>query len=315
MGSLRSMFCRHAMCRKFIIICCAVVNMVQSHEFYDLKPVKLGCEIRGIDIGNPIPEEVIEQIKKDVTEHRLLIFKDQHNISPNGHVRIGRWFGDLESSFFTQHPKSPLRDIYRVSNDGSEGLRAIGTTSWHSDCLYLPKFCSYSIFHVINVSKEAETDFVPLNEIVEGLSESQLSKWEKLWLVVIRKEVRVDHPLIYSHPESNKKVLSLPTGFVKAFAWDTGDGTKFLSDREGSTEIRNEILSVLKRRLEDLKYPHMWEVGDFIIADNQAVAHWAPPSSQKPRTEVGLRVLHRVTVAGKEAPERKYDSFKEKDEL
>nr|XP_006818384.1 PREDICTED: uncharacterized protein LOC102802154 [Saccoglossus kowalevskii] len=131
--------------------------MVQSHEFYDLKPVKLGCEIRGIDIGNPIPEEVIEQIKKDVTEHRLLIFKDQHNISPNGHVRIGRWFGDLESSFFTQHPKSPLRDIYRVSNDGSEGLRAIGTTSWHSDCLYLPKFCSYSIFHVINVSKEAET--------------------------------------------------------------------------------------------------------------------------------------------------------------
>ncbi|XP_006818385.1 alpha-ketoglutarate-dependent taurine dioxygenase-like [Saccoglossus kowalevskii] len=131
--------------------------MVQSHEFYDLKPVKLGCEVRGIDIGNSIPEEVMEQIKKDVIEHRLLIFKDQHNISPERHVRFSRWFGDLESSTFTPHPKSPLRDIYRVSNDGSEGQRGTGTLAWHSDCLYMSTICSYTLFHMINVSKEAET--------------------------------------------------------------------------------------------------------------------------------------------------------------
>ncbi|XP_002736251.3 uncharacterized protein LOC100366463 [Saccoglossus kowalevskii] len=189
------------------ILCCSVMKTVTSHEFYDLKPVKLGCEVRGIDIGHPVPRRVTEQIKKDVTEHRILIFKDQHNISPKRHVRISRWFGDLESSFFTQHPKSPLRDIYRVSNDKSEGLRAVGTAAFHTDCLYLPRLCSHAIYHMVNVSKEAETAFVPLSEILKGLTKKQRNRWERLWMIV-QRTTRVVHPLIYSHPGSNEKVNS-----------------------------------------------------------------------------------------------------------
>ena len=42
------------------------------------------------------------------------------NISPERHVEIGQWFGEIESTFYN-HPKSPLRDIFRVSNDRTEG--------------------------------------------------------------------------------------------------------------------------------------------------------------------------------------------------
>lgn len=63
---------------------------------------------------------VIEQIQKYVTEHRMLIFKDQGVISGDRHVEISRWFGELESTFY-KHPKSPHPDIFRVSNDRNEG--------------------------------------------------------------------------------------------------------------------------------------------------------------------------------------------------
>ncbi|XP_002736249.1 alpha-ketoglutarate-dependent taurine dioxygenase-like [Saccoglossus kowalevskii] len=301
MSSLR------ALCVIFIL-CCSVMRTVTSHEFYDLKPVKLGCEVRGIDIGHPVPMRVIEQIKQDVTEHRILIFKDQHEISPKRHVRISRWFGDLESSFFTQHPKSPLRDIYRASNDKSEGIRPVGNEEFHTDCLYLPKVCSHGIYQMVNGSKEAESAFVPLSEIVEGLTKEQRNRWERLWMVV-QQTTRVVHPLIYSHPGSNEKVFFLPTDYTVAFEWDRGNSkTRRLTEPEETSQIRNEIHDVFTEHLKDLQYIHKWEVGDFIISDNQAVAHCASPSSQKPRTEVGLRVLHRVTVAGKEAPEKKYIS-------
>lgn len=65
---------------------------------------------------------VIEQIKKDVISHRLLFFNDQGVINGNRHVEISRWFGQLESTFY-KHEKSPHPDVFRVSNDASEGCR------------------------------------------------------------------------------------------------------------------------------------------------------------------------------------------------
>jgi alpha-ketoglutarate-dependent taurine dioxygenase len=49
-------------------------------------------------------------------------------------------------------------------------------------------------------------------------------------------------------------------------------------------------------------YRHAWQPGDFIMLDNLACAHLASPETQLPREEAGLRVLHRVVVAGGDAP-------------
>jgi alpha-ketoglutarate-dependent taurine dioxygenase len=62
-----------------------------------------------------IPETIVEQIKKDVHEHRLVIFKNQGVISGDRQVEISKWFGKLESTFY-KHPKSPHPDVFRVSN-------------------------------------------------------------------------------------------------------------------------------------------------------------------------------------------------------
>ncbi len=53
-----------------------------------------------------------------------------------------------------------------------------------------------------------------------------------------------------------------------------------------------------------VQYVHNWEPGDFIISDNLALGHEAHPDTQRPVSEVGLRVMHRVTVKGKKAPQK-----------
>ena len=89
-------------------------------QAYELHPNKLGCLVKGLDLKKEISGEIIAQIKNDVTEHRLLIFKDQGIVPPEKHLEIGKWFGNIESTFYN-HPKSPHRDIFRVSNDRAEG--------------------------------------------------------------------------------------------------------------------------------------------------------------------------------------------------
>lgn len=41
-------------------------------------------------------------------------------LAQNAQVRISRWFGALESTFY-KHPHSPHPDIFRVSNDRQHG--------------------------------------------------------------------------------------------------------------------------------------------------------------------------------------------------
>lgn len=55
-----------------------------------------------------------------MTEHRILVFKDQGIIGGQRQVDISKWFGELESTFY-KHPKSPHPDVFRVSNVQSEG--------------------------------------------------------------------------------------------------------------------------------------------------------------------------------------------------
>jgi hypothetical protein len=39
-------------------------------------------------------------------------------------VRISRWFGELESTFY-KHPHSPHPDVFRVSNDRQHGCTGL----------------------------------------------------------------------------------------------------------------------------------------------------------------------------------------------
>jgi len=56
--------------------------------------------------------------------------------------------------------------------------------------------------------------------------------------------------------------------------------------------------------VQNVLEPEYWldRAGDLVMSDNLAVGHEASPDTQLPRQQIGLRVMHRVTVAGKSTP-------------
>ena len=49
----------------------------------------------GLDLSKEVDREVVELIKQDVREHRILVFRDQQRVSPERHTAIGGWFGEV----------------------------------------------------------------------------------------------------------------------------------------------------------------------------------------------------------------------------
>jgi len=62
---------------------------------YCLSALQLGAQVTSIDLAKEVSKEVVELIKQDVRTHRLLVFRDQLKITPERHLQIGRWFGQI----------------------------------------------------------------------------------------------------------------------------------------------------------------------------------------------------------------------------
>ncbi|KAK2191525.1 hypothetical protein NP493_49g10042 [Ridgeia piscesae] len=148
--------------------------------------------------------------------------------------------------------------------------------------------------------------YAPLRELIEGLPEAQQQRWERLWMV---SDARLDriHPVIYSHPVTGEKTLCFHLGMTEAFVWDYGTPVARRTDQRETIAILREIHHEFVKDNGAIQYSHKWTEGDFIISDNLSVGHEATEDTQLPRSQVGLRVLHRTTIRGTVPPAKNYD--------
>eukprot|EP00884_Botryococcus_braunii_P003178 jgi/Botrbrau1/12861/Bobra.0188s0004.1 len=258
-----------------------------------------GVEVHGIDLKQNVAEDVKESIKRDVSKHRLVVFRDQGIVPGERQMEISRWFGDLDSTTFAKHPRSPHPDIFRVSNDAQEGCTGVGRTGWHIDGTFQNMPYGYSLYHSHSIPRKGATVFLPLKEVVETLSTEQRGRWERLWMVSDRRDGPV-HPLIYPHPITGETTMCFHTGMTRRFVWDWPNGRG--TDAVETLELLNEMEETFRGPCRSLIYSHQWRNGDFIMSDNLALGHEASPETQLPRSLVGLRVMHRTTVAGRHIP-------------
>ena len=122
-------------------------------------PAKLGVEVRGVNLSNELTQEVVDQMKKDVHEHRLLIFKDQGVVTGERHVEICKLFGEIKSSF-EMHPASPHPDVFTVSNDNILGHTEVGIYGWHIDGWFNREPHDIVVYHMVSVPRTGSTGMV-----------------------------------------------------------------------------------------------------------------------------------------------------------
>ena len=99
----------------FVFTVISPVSTIESeNDFYTLTPIKIGAEVRGIDLTLDPSPEVIRQIVRDTYRYKLLVFKDQKAISAQRHFDISKWFGEDVETLHRRHPKAEHPGVFRV---------------------------------------------------------------------------------------------------------------------------------------------------------------------------------------------------------
>lgn len=319
--------------------------MSMKNKFYKLQPLgqNLGAEILNFEFSSQydsshrkttknqnspsFSSEFISQIKKDVAEHRLLIFREQKTpISGQLQVDFSDLLGKVVSTFY-EHPKSPHPDVFRVSNDENEGCTNVGRSGWHIDGTFMMTPFKYQTMYFPSVCESGSTEFVGLRELYGSVSKEKQDFWSRLWMMAERRDAPV-HPLVYQHPDrfdeitmcfhcggqfvdgwlletsANSGKLPASTSFIDTNGLPTENVETFYQNHQIQNQITKSIenmeFGVSKLRID-------WKKGDFSINDNLAIAHYATPGTQNSAETAGLRVLHRTTVMGENCVPKKLD--------
>lgn len=270
----------------------------------------LGAEVTNVDTVN-ISDEDFSRLRLAWNEAGgFLVVRDQH-LEPKEQVAFARRFGHLfgeadqfqESVLQNLLPGQPA--LYRVSNkrdsSGQPLGRARAGTYWHSDVSFRRTPAQASLLYGIEVPDHGgDTQFASLTAAYSGLSGAMQSLLQPLNAVHDFRVAAVSsgtysaadlasgdfdganrwaHPVVVSHPETNKPTLYVNPGF-------TSHLEEF--DRRESDTLLDFLYEHCQR--PEFVYRHRWKPRDLLIWDNRCTMHCAIADY------TADRYLHRATV-------------------
>lgn len=271
----------------------------------DLEPLTgaLGAEVRGIDLSRPIDQDVLGRIKEALLEHLVLIFPEQ-DLTPEQHKALGARFGTLNLHPFVEGLEGHPEIIEIIKEKGEQHNWGEG---WHSDVSFLeepsmgsllyareiPPYCGDTLY--ANMYLAYETLSKGMKAMLDGLvavhSSGAAEEFSGPYLAMRAKgngEIRTEHPVVRSHPETGRKVLYVNRVFTRRFKDMTEAESRpllgFLCDHAERPEFTCRI---------------RWRENSLVFWDNRATMHHAVADYFPSRVGVGFRRrMHRVTVNG-----------------
>jgi taurine dioxygenase len=284
-------------------------NAKDPNSPLDIVPVTgtIGAEIRGVTLSGDLDAATVQAIQDAVVRHKVVFFRDQHDLDDARHEAFASLFGDPVA-----HPTVPVAEgsRYLLELDSKEGYAA---SSWHTDVTFVDAYPKGSILRAITIP-EAGGDTVWANgeTAYEALPESLRQLVNTLWAVhtnvydyaaVLQNAPKNDeaenarsafnrnvfastvyeteHPVVRVHPVSGQRSLLLGH-FVK----------QFVGLNQADSARLFQILQDHITRPENV-VRWRWRKGDVAFWDNQATQHRAV-------ADFGLqrRTLRRATIAG-----------------
>jgi len=271
----------------------------------------LGAEVRGLDLRN-IAGTSFSTIYRAWLDNLVLLFRSQH-LNPSELIAFSRRFGELDQAPVQESGRrfvEGMPELYVVSNvlkDGEPiGSLGSGEASWHTDMSYLEQPPMASMLYAIEVpASGGNTEFINMYSLYEALPEKLKGQIGKLWIKhdatynsggYLRQGVQpMDdprtslgsyHPLVCTHPETNRKALYLGRR-RNAYI----DGLSLAQ----SEALLDELWSYTSR--VELTWRNVWAVGDLVLWDNRCTMHRRDAFDPNAR-----RIMYRTQVRGKTRP-------------
>lgn len=284
----------------------------------------VGAEVRGIDLSQPIPEDVKQALRDAWSEHLVLLFRGQ-TITPQQYLEAASTFGKPQVGAAHAYYKKTGRKSYQHSDDVPEisilsnldqdgnpverndGLGSMEVV-WHTDNSYIEKPPAGSTLYSVEIPDDntGQTSFnsqyLALEEMPDDLRQAIEGKRSKqdatrnsagvLRPGITKPEKPEDvpgpmHPLIRVHPTTKKKALYLGRRRVWPSQYIEGysnDESEALLDRLWAHATQDKY-----------KWTHQWQVGDFLVWDNRSAMHYRDPINSSKR-----RVMWRSQFQGEE---------------
>jgi len=263
----------------------------------------LGAEIMGVDLRNPISDE-LKQKFLDVWHQHLVILLRNQTLDEDAQVRFAETFGTPAKNtsgrtFSAKHPSVML--VSNIREDGKPiGALPDGEMHFHTDQCHQATPAKATMLYAIEIpSKGGDTLFSNAYAAYETLPDEIKQRiagrraFNAYTTDTTLRSTNYDdakssywHPVVRTHPATGRKAL-----YVNR-----------LMTREIEGLPREESEAILEKLFDHQEesrfvYGHVWRPGDILMWDNRCTLHARTDFSAGER-----RLLRRVTILG-EKPE------------
>jgi taurine dioxygenase len=282
----------------------------------------VGAEVRGIDLSQPVPDDVAKALRDAWSEHLVLLFRDQEMTSDEyltacrifGRPQVGaaRAYYEKAGKLDTMHtlPTPEISILSNLDKNGkpvkeNDGLGSLEVV-WHSDNSYIEEPPAGSTLYAREIPNDNSgktsfnSQYRAYDELPEDLKKAIQGKRSKqdasrnsagVLRPGIKKPERAEdvpgpmHPLVRVHPVTGRKALYLGRRRIWPSQYIEG------VSQEESEALLNRLWAHATQ--EKYKWTHEWRVGDMLVWDNRCAQHYREPVNSTQR-----RVMWRSQFQG-----------------
>ncbi|MGH9688209.1 MAG: TauD/TfdA dioxygenase family protein [Candidatus Acidiferrales bacterium] len=266
-----------------------------------------GCEITGVDLRKPLPDEVLREVMA-AFEHFLVIMLRDQELSIDEHKAFSHYFGEL-----MELPQAPLyagdREMQEVRREVHDPVSVVPFTKFHTDSPFLQRPPKCMVMRAIDAPRYGgDTAFANMYLAYEELSDGMKKMLEELRVVYSGKDIwsknaKLDkdkqlrlreshdfkedqlenaHPAVRRHPTTGRKALYVTAAYFRHFeGWSAEDSRPLL-----------EYFAHMPHKLQ-YQCRIRWKPNTVIVWDNRFLQHCGIHDYENER-----RHLVRTTVIG-----------------
>ena len=271
---------------------------------FQVKPLTpaIGAVVEGVDLGQPLSDDLLGAIRQALLDHKVIFFEDQH-ITPVEHRDFAARFGDLHTHpLYPGVPEAP--ELFILDNHAGNPT---DNDAWHTDVTFIENPPMASILYAkslpalggdtlwSNMQLAYEQLSAPMRNMLAGLDAVHdfARGFPTRGIVAnaagaakhaeeVARHPPVLHPVVRTHPETGADGLFVNYGFT--------DRIKGLRRKESDA-----ILAMLFAHIQQPEFLVRWRWSENAIAfwDNRITQHYAVNDYLPHR-----RIMNRATVLG-----------------
>ena len=269
---------------------------------FNIKPLSgvIGAEVSGVDLKQPLTEEIGKEIHRLLLEYQVLFFRDQ-DIAPAQHRALASVFGPLQT-----HPAyRTVEGFPEITILEATADKPYKIDTWHTDMTFRkhPPVGTFLRSRIIP-AKGGDTVFASMTAAYDALSDKMKQYLEGLNAIhdfsygfkeslaepggrerlaqAVADNPPVEHPIIRAHPETGKKVIFVNKLFTTHIVG--------VSSAE-STAILNFLFTHIIT--DEFTCRFKWTENALVVWDNRATQH-KPVNDFYP----AHRKLERIVIDG-----------------